>query len=66
VLVDGGITEHAAICHAITCGADEVYLRPTGFPYAAAEAARTTAVGVARQALTLSPPAHDVCSAGRL
>ena len=52
VLVDGGIAEHAAIRHALECGADEVYLLPTGFPCALA-AAPTTAVGVALQALTL-------------
>lgn len=52
VLIDGGIAEHAAIRHAIGCGADEVYLLPTGFPCALA-AAPTTAVGVALQALTL-------------
>ena len=34
LLVDGGIAEHAAIRHAIGCGADEVYLLPTGFPCA--------------------------------
>ena len=52
VLIDGGIAEHAAIRHAIGCGADEVYLLPTGFPCALG-AAPTTAVGVALQALTL-------------
>jgi NTE family protein len=52
VLVDGGIAEHAAIRHAIDCGADEVYLPPTGFPCALVSAP-TTAVGVALQALTL-------------
>ena len=34
VLIDGGIAEHAAIRHALECGADEVYLLPTGFPCA--------------------------------
>lgn len=52
VLIDGGIAEHAAIRHAIDCGADEVYLLPTGFP-CALRAAPTSAVGVALQALTL-------------
>ena len=52
LLIDGGIAEHAAIRHAIGCGADEVYLLPTGFPCALV-AAPTTAVGVALQALTL-------------
>ena len=52
VLIDGGIAEHAAIGHAVDCGADQVYLLPAGFPCALA-AAPTTAVGVALQALTL-------------
>ena len=52
VLIDGGIAEHAAIRHAIDCGADEIYLLPTGFP-CALPSPPTTAVGVALQALTL-------------
>ena len=52
VLIDGGIAEHAAISHAVSRGADDVYLLPAGFPCALA-AAPTTAVGVALQALTL-------------
>jgi NTE family protein len=52
VLVDGGIAEHTAIRHAIDRGADEVYLLPAGYP-CALQAAPTTAVGVALQALTL-------------
>ena len=51
-LIDGGIAEHAAIGHAIDCGADDVYLLPTRFPCALV-AAPATAVGVALQALTL-------------
>ena len=56
-LIDGGIAEHAAIGHAIDCGADEVYLLPTGFPCALVPAP-TTAVGVALQALTLLSQQH--------
>jgi NTE family protein len=52
VLIDGGIAEHAAIGHAVDCGADEIYLLPAGFP-CALSVAPTTAVGVALQALTL-------------
>jgi NTE family protein len=52
VLTDGGIAEHAAIRHAVDCGADEIYLLPAGFP-CRLETAPTTAVGVALQALSL-------------
>jgi len=52
VLIDGVIAEHAAIGHAVDCGAAEIYLLPAGFP-CALSVPPSTAVGVALQALTL-------------
>ncbi len=52
LLVDGCITQHTAIRHAVELGADVVYLLPTGYPCALPDVPRS-AVGTALQALTL-------------
>ena len=52
LLVDGCITQHTAIRHAVELGADVVYLLPTGYPCALPAVPRS-AVGTALQALTL-------------
>lgn len=51
-LVDGGVSDHAAVSQAMALGADEVYVLPAGFA-CALEASPSTALGTAIQALTL-------------
>ncbi|HTK15111.1 MAG TPA: patatin-like phospholipase family protein [Acidimicrobiia bacterium] len=51
-LVDGGISDNAAISQAVALGADEVYILPAGFACALERPPRT-ALGTALQALTL-------------
>jgi NTE family protein len=51
-LVDGGVSDNAALSQAVELGAGEVYVLPTGFACALAHPPRT-ALGVAMQALTL-------------
>ena len=52
LLVDGCLTQHTAIRHAVELGADVVYLLPTGYACALPAAPRS-AIGTALQALTL-------------
>ncbi len=52
LIVDGCITQHTAIRHAVGLGADVVYLLPTGYACALAAVPRS-ALGSALQALTL-------------
>lgn len=52
VLVDGGVSNNAAVSQAVALGADEVYVLPAGFA-CALEHAPTSVLGVAMQALTL-------------
>src|SRR4029079_13861183 len=52
LLVDGCITQHTAIRHAVELGADVVYLLPTGYACALPAAPRS-AIGTALQSLTL-------------
>jgi NTE family protein len=51
-LVDGGISDNAALSQAVALGADEVYVLPAGFA-CALERPPHTALGSALQALTL-------------
>jgi NTE family protein len=51
-LVDGGISDNAALSQAVALGADEIYILPAGFACALERAPRT-ALGTALQALTL-------------
>ena len=51
-LVDGGVADNAALSQAVTLGADEVFVLPTGFA-CALESPPSNALGVAMQALTL-------------
>jgi len=51
-LVDGGISDNAALSQAVALGADEVYILPAGFA-CALERPPGTALGTAMQALTL-------------
>jgi len=52
LVVDGCITQHTAIRHAVELGADVVYLLPTGYACALPAAPRS-AIGTALQSLTL-------------
>ena len=52
VLVDGGVSDNAALSQAFELGATEVYVLPTGFACALPSAPKT-ALAVAMQALTL-------------
>jgi NTE family protein len=51
-LVDGGISDNAALTQAVALGADEIYILPAGFACALERPPRT-ALGTALQALTL-------------
>jgi NTE family protein len=51
-LIDGGVADNTAISHAISLGADVVYVLPTGYA-CALESAPKTVLGNALQALTL-------------
>lgn len=51
-LVDGGVSDHAAVSQAVALGADEIYVLPAGFA-CALKASPSTALGTAIQALTL-------------
>lgn len=52
VLVDGGVSDNAAVSQAVALGADEIYVLPTGFACALDRPPRH-ALAVAVQALTL-------------
>lgn len=52
VLVDGGVSDNAAVSQAVELGADEVYVLPAGFA-CALDRAPTSVLGVTLQALTL-------------
>ena len=51
-LVDGGVVDNAPIAHAVSLGADRVYVLPTGYPCDLSRAPRS-ALGVVLQALSL-------------
>ena len=51
-LVDGGVSDHAAVSQAMALGADQIYVLPAGFA-CALEQSPSTALGTAIQALTL-------------
>jgi len=51
-LVDGGVSNNAALSQAVALGADEIYVLPTGFA-CARQRPPGTAIGVAVQALSL-------------
>lgn len=51
-LVDGALAQHAGVTQAVSLGAQEVYLLPTGMPCALSQPPRS-AVGMALHALTL-------------
>lgn len=52
VLVDGGVSNNAAVSQAVSLGADEVYVLPAGFA-CALDKAPSTVLGSTLQALTL-------------
>ena len=52
VLVDGGVSDNAAVSQAVELGADEVYVLPAGFA-CALDRAPASVLGVSLQALTL-------------
>ena len=64
LLVDGCITQHTAIRHAVELGADVIYLLPTGYPCALPAAPRS-AIGTALQSLTLLSQQQIVSEVGR-
>jgi NTE family protein len=51
-LIDGGVTDNTALSQAIACGADRVYVLPTGYA-CALDRSPDTALATALQALTL-------------
>lgn len=51
-LVDGGITDNAALSQAVAHGADEIYVLPAGFA-CARDAAPTSLLGIGVQSLTI-------------